>query len=488
MIVKEDSAEVQQPRNLVFAAYLRENKEITPIWGTDSISPDKMKVSNKYTDQLELCKFFANRDPIASDVITKQVDIAFNGYKPRRNNCTDEEYEIYSTVNDQIISTLKTFAREYLISGLLIPEISWKSVKGKELNLKGRPNKSFTLPDEIWLRDPSIIELKRSPIPNKIRVYMKIPIEDIYFIQNKGKYPDGTKDTELYKQILKDYPEYVKAILNNETYIPLPDAFVLRRQVDVGNIYPTPYLLPALESLQHKRNLKKMDYSIAARVISAIQLVKLGSDKFPLTEDDQPVIEELKTQMLWRGQQNNIERVFQLFGNHTLTLEWVFPPVDALLDEAKYYAVNNDILHALGMPSIITTGETTRSATSQAEFALLPPTEVLKALRKSLEPFLVYLYKEIQKANNFAHRPTPAFPPIKLYDPSKAATVGEKYYQNGIISGTGWAELGDFDWENEQILRKTEEDTLSELGIESQPQVPFSSPAIGGGGPKNCYS
>ena len=44
--------EVKQPRNLVFAAYLRENREVIPIWGTEGVSPDKMKVSNKYSDQL----------------------------------------------------------------------------------------------------------------------------------------------------------------------------------------------------------------------------------------------------------------------------------------------------------------------------------------------------------------------------------------------------------------------------------------------------
>lgn len=469
----------QPKKNLVFAAYLSNTREISPVWNNyGGMSPDKMRVSDNYSDQLELCKFFVNRDTIVIGVINKQVELAFNGYKPRRNNCTDEEYEVYSAINEQVLLALKTMAREYLISGLLVPEITWKTVKGKELNLKGRPNKGFNLPDEIWLRDPSTIELRRTPVPNKVRVFYKIPSEDVNFITSKGFYSDGTKDVELYQQLVRDYPDYVKRIRKGETAILLEDAFVLRRNPASGNIYPTPYLLPALESLQHKRNLKKMDYSIASRVISAIQKITLGNDKYPLTEDDQEVIDKLKEQMLWRGQEGNIERVFQLFGNHTLNIEWIYPDTSALLDANKYLAVNNDILHALGMPAIITTGETTRSATSQAEFALLPPTEVLKSLRKDLMPFLDHLYEEIQEANNFTHRPVPAFPPIRLYDPAKAAQSGEKYYQNGILSGETWADLGDFDYENEQILRKANDNLQSELGLTPGPQIPFSSPQI----------
>ena len=46
-------------------------------------------------------------------------------------------------------------------------------------------------------------------------------------------------------------------------------------------------MYPALEPLKHKRNIRRMDYSIASRVISAIQLIKLGNDDFPVTEDDE---------------------------------------------------------------------------------------------------------------------------------------------------------------------------------------------------------
>jgi len=130
--------------------------------------------------------------------------------------------------------------------------------------------------------------------------------------------------------------------------------------------YPIPYLYPGLESYKHKRNLRRMDYSIASRVISAILHVKAGSDEFPLTEDQQDVLDDLESKFHWREgiSPTDIERVFTLFTNHTIELNWVFPDVEALLNDKKYDAVNKDIILALGFPRILITGETERSFTS----------------------------------------------------------------------------------------------------------------------------
>jgi hypothetical protein len=468
-------------------SYATSEAELLPVWGSmggysSTRSPDKMKVSDNFPDQVILCRFFSKFDPLASGAINKQIELGFNGFRPKRGQCTEDEYAVYNHVRVVILEGLKTLAREYLISGLVVPEVTWEQLTGRELGLKGRPNRKYWVPQTIWVRDPNSIELKRTPVPTTARVYVKVSGDDAMFIRSKGTYPDGTKDVELYEQLVRDYPEYVKKVQAGENSILLEDAYLIRRNLTSDSLYPTPYLLPALESLQHKRNLKKMDYSIAARVISAIQKVTLGSDAFPLTEDDQPLLEELRKQMLWRNQPDNIERVFQLFGNHTLNIEWIHPDTKAMLDAGKYSAVNNDILYALGIPGIITSGETTKSATSQAEFALLPPTEVMRNLRDELLPYILYVFKEMAKKNGFAHFAIPAMPPIKLYDPAKLATMGEVFYNNGGLSKTTWVDLAGFDLENEIINRAEEDKMYEEYGVEPSPQVPYSSPQIGGGG------
>lgn len=479
-VIKEVDATEKKtnPKHYAVAA-IYEPKELSNLWGSsgNGLRPDKMGVSDKWSDQLALCRFFAKFDPIASGAINKIVEIGFNDIYIRKGLCTDEEFQVYLGSRDDILDSLQIAAREYLTSGLLVPEIAWEEVPGKELNIKNKPNKKYSLPESIWFRDPGIIDLKVSPIPSRVRVYIKIPSEDITFIKGKGKYSDGTEDKELYKQLLKDYPDYVKKVQNeNVTSVPLENAFVIRRNVESGNIYPTPYLLSAMESLMHKRNLKKMDYSIAARVTSAIQVIKLGSDTFPLTEDDQPVIDELRSQMLWRGLANNQERVFQLFGNHTLDISWVQPDVEALLNEGKYASVNNDILHALGLPNMIITGESSKSGSGSAEFIMLPPTEMIKSVRDAFISFLEFIVEKIKEKNNFRNLPVINFPPPKLYDPTKLATIGQVYYQNGVISKTTWAALGGFNFQEETLLIKDDSSMIEEMGLQDRPNVPYESP------------
>ena len=463
-----------------FAVNVIDTSKVTPDWLRDSGgNPDKLQVTEKYGDQLKQCRFYHNFDPIAAGVINKQVELAFNDYKPLRGDASDKEYAVYRSIDEVILEILKRAAEEYLVSGLVVPSIEWDRIKGKEIGVKGNANKTFMLPKSVWLREPEILNLKRTPVPTNVRVFITVPSDEVYFITNEGKYEDGTEDKELYKQLKRAAPEYVKKIQAGDTEIWLEDAFVIRRNVKPGQLFPVPYLLPALESLTHKRNLRKMDYAVAARVISAIQLVTMGSDAFPLTEDDVDVLDDLQAQMRWREKANNIERVFQLFGNHTLDIKWIYPDTKTLLDESKYASVNRDILYALGIPSIVTIGETERSATSQAEFALLPPIEVLRHLRHKLLPLVKYIYAEIKKRNKFKGMAIPSLGPVKLYDLNKMGELGKNLHDAGIISKStlaSWVGL-DFDYELEQ--RKREIDKMKEMGIDETPAVPFDSPNQG---------
>jgi len=433
---------------------------------------DKMIVPNKYADIVELCRFFYNHDGFAYTTVNKNVEIGINGYSLNQGTCSDKEYAIYKHVDDLMLGFLEEAAFEYLISGLVIPETEWGSVLGTEIDPKLR--KSYQLPINFWHRDPMSIDIKKTPIPNKLAVFVDVPEEDIQFILNKGVYSDGTEDTETYEELKKQYPSYVRDVRRGVKKFKLTDPVVIRRYPKSGSVWPTPYMLPAVELMMHKRNLRKMDYAIAARVISAIMLFRLGNDEYPLTEDDEDVIDDLKAQMLWRGMSGNQERVFQLFSNHTLEIDWIMPNVEALLDEGKYRSVNEDILIALGLPRIVVAGESARSGSSNAELAMLPPTNTIEAMREQLLEFPKAVYKEIQRRNGFKGIPEPYYPPIRLQNISELIEIGRGYYENGIISRTGWAEMGKIDFGVEMQRMALERDQMEELGLEEYAPVPFS--------------
>lgn len=225
-----------------------------------------------------------------------------------------------------------------------------------------------------------------------------------------------------------------------------------------------------------------MDYSIASRVISAIQLFKLGSDDFPVTEDQEETFEDLRKQMLHRYSQNeDIERVFQLFANHTLEIEWIMPPVEALLDETKYREVNDDIIFSLGFPRILITGETSRSGTSQAEYATMSPVRTMENIREKVLHVLSDIVYNIFEKNKFRGETKLKFAPINLVSFGELVEGLAKLYDTGNLSRTSFANAFDLDIDEEFRLKKEEKETMDELGLDEYPPQAFSPPAGGDG-------
>ena len=475
----EEIVEVKE-KKLFAAAFVPQYTGQNPIWHLNAASTDldKMQVPTEYHDRVAYCRFFYEHDGIAYTTINKQVEIGINGYHLNPGTCNDNELLVYESLNRLILQFLKDAALEFLLSGLVIPEVTWDNVSGRDIDPKFR--KSYRLPVDMWYRDPMSIRLRRTPLPNQVVVMVKVSDEDIFFIMNNGVFPDGTEDRETYRILVEQYPDYVREVKAGKLEFKLEDPLVLRRFSRSGTVWPTPYLQPALELFLHKRNLRCMDYAIAARTIGAIQLFRMGNDEFPLSEDDEDVVDNMRAQMRWRGMSGNTERVFQLFSNHTLEIDWITPDVKALLDEGKYRSVNEDILTALGLPRIIISGETLRSGSSNAEIAMIPPISSIKSMRGQLLEVPRKIYEQIREVNGFKGIPEPYYSPIVLQSPKDLAEMGQMYYQNGVISKTGWAQIGNFNFDTELLRMVMERDAMEELGIEERPDVPYSPQPNGG--------
>jgi len=445
----------------------------------DSTDVDKFHVEdlNKYKKVLELCRFFYQRDPLASTVVNKLIEIGITDLEFFSNGMKENEFRAFEAIKRDIQQFIEECALEYLLTGLVIPEIHYTAVKGKQLRDYGIKKKSaLTLPTDMWVRDSATITIKRSFVSSKSSYFVEVPDEIIFFIKNEGKYSTGEVDKDLYEQLLIMYPEFVKKVNNGETKILLDNPLVIERRRMSSETYPIPYLYPALESLKHKRNLRKMDYSIASRVISAIQLVKLGDKDFPLVEENEKQLEDLRTQMLWRDSSNkNVERVFQLFGNHTLNIEWVYPNVEALLSDSKYDSINKDILYAFGFPRILVTGEVEKTGTSDASYAMLSPIKTMDNIREKLEYFIQDIIDNIVDMNKFSKAPLFRFKPINLTDFSNFFEMLTKLYEQGNISRDSLVEVLGYNWTKEADKRLEEQNFIEVNGLEAFSPVPHSN-------------
>ena len=480
--VKEVVEEVtSQPTKLAKAAHQYSILENYNRTGSHPWTPqdiDKMDFTDKeWKEVIASCRFFYKHDPFVSTVINKVIDLAINDIIIREGDARKSVKSILDAIKVDLMIFLRSVALEYMLSGLVVPEMTFETINKSELHERGiKRFESLLLPTDMWIRDPASIVVKNPMIGGKKSYFVEIPKELRFFIQNKGKYENGDTDIKLYLEIKKAMPDFVRKIQKGDERILLDNPLVIQSRTITAEAYPIPYMFPALESLKHKRNLRRMDYSLASRVITAIMLIRIGDKDFPLTEDNEDQLDTLKQKMKWRetSGSKDMERIFQLFGNHTLDITWVFPDTKALLDDVKYRNVNQDISVALGFPRILITGETERTQTSDAEIATIAPLNTMERIRESIFPIVSRIIDTIVVENKLGGNPDVQFKPINMMAASAFVEGLVELYNSGNISRESFDAAFGFDLYEELNKRATEKELLDELDLDEFAPVPFS--------------
>lgn len=404
-----------------------------------------------YKECIKSCRFFYRRDPIASTVVNRIAEITATRLENKRKDAygnqtvPDEVFEVYNTVIRIIQPYIKTIILSYLIDGMALPQYEMVKVMGNRASDRlGRTR--YILPHGLWLRNADNIILKTTFFGGMPRAYLQIPKEDIAFIQNKGVWPDGRKDTQAYVDMLDRYPEYIAIIQDGADTIPFNDYIIFRNLIP-GNVYPIPYLEPALDPLNHKRYLKLMDKAIASRAIEAFRHVRVGSDEYPADDDD---ITATKDAL---NQKSQVDRVYNLFTNHTVNIDWVIPPLDALLSEGKYTEANADIFFAMGFPRILTVGETEKSNSADNKIASLGIVSTMNHIQKDIIEWIKNLYAQVAVENGFSKVPTPEFSAISLADTAQLIQYARDMVELEVVSRDKIAAFygTNFETESEQI-------------------------------------
>lgn len=448
-------------------------------WSPDDVDKLETYDIKKYHKTVDLCRFMYRKDPIGGTVLNKMVEIGITKLIFDKNKLSENEFRIFEAIKDKLQEFAESCALEYLISGLVIPEVRYGAMdKDTLFDLGIKKYQALTMPVSMWLRDPTTVKIK-SIMMDEPSYFVKIPDELVTFIMNKGKYGDGTKDEKLWEMLNTYYPEFIADVQDGKKEILLENDLIVRRRVLTDSPYPTPYLYGSLEAMKHKRNLRRMDYSIASRVITAIMLVKMGDKDFPITEEDQrdgnDPFQYIKDQMAWKNSsQRNIERIFQIFANHTLSIEWIFPNVEALLNDAKYKEVNQDIFFGLGFPRILTTGETERTQTSDPALATISPTETMKNMQEKILYIIKGIVREVAKSNGLKSTPIVRFDTINLHAYRDFVEAITKVYNTANLSRTEYSKIFGYNWEDEVNKRADEDKLMKELQVGEFAPQPFS--------------
>jgi mRNA-degrading endonuclease RelE of RelBE toxin-antitoxin system len=459
----------------------------TNPWTDPLRAKDKKVDYDEYVKLNSLCRFFYKSEPVVSTVVNKLVEIGINDLVFSRNGLSDNEFRLFAALKPRLLEFAEQMAQEFLLSGLVVPEIGFEKNKDKQFifSLGVKKYSSLTLPESMTLRDPSIIKIKTSWLGDKPSFFIKIPEEIIKFIKNKGKYADGKEDKELYESLLKQFPDFVKAVNKGDKELPLVNDNIIRRKYTADNPYPIPYISPSLDALQHKRKLRRMDYTLIDKIIGAILHVKIGSDEFPITDgpEDQEYIDELRTQLRMRANSDQLmERIFQLFTNHTVELNWIFPNAEILLNDKKYEDINQEILFGLGFPRTLITGEAAKTGTSDPEIATLAPVKTMENFRGKVIEVIRDICTETSLRNGFKSAPTVEFAKLNLYAFRDLLVGLEKLYNASALSRTDLARTLGYDFLDQLEKLDKENKELIKRGLPTVGPNPFGSPVNNQGG------
>lgn len=417
-----------------------------------------------YHELIELCRYFYKYDPIAGTVINRMSAMSVTLLRNRWKDHTDAEKIFWDKVAEKIRAFYKTVAIEYFVHGMVIPEYNLTPIMGKKFD-QSLGRKRLWFPTELWTRNVDNIIVKKKPAAQSRSIFIKIPQEDIDFVLGKGVWADGTEDKAAYQELIRDFPDYVAAINNSQTYFALPEVNPFMRHLVSYDDYPTPFLRNALQALKHKEDLKKMDRTIANRAINALRHVKIGSDEFPADTDDIAA-----AQTILAGADAAGDMVSNLYTNHTWEIDWILPPLDVLINDAKYSEPNSDIFLAMGFPRVLTVGETAKSNSSDSKIALLGPISTLSELRDVLTEWAVWLYAIIGEQNDMIP-PDPYLTPIPLQDITSLIQFSISARTEKAISRDTIAQLYGTTFEDEALKMKEEEEILKEYKLNQIPGV-----------------
>jgi hypothetical protein len=424
------------------------------------------------------CRFFYRNEPLVATTINKMIDIGINDLVFSKNGLTDNEFKVFLSLKSKLIEFAEAMALEFLLSGLVVPEVSYGKIKKEDIKDYGiKKYDSLVVPLSMWVRDPKSIKITTSILTDRPIYSVIIPADMIYFITNKGKYPDGKEDKVSFELLKKTYPEFVKLVLAGETEIVLENHNIIRRRYTTDNAYPIPYASASLDALKHKRKFRQMDYSLADKMIGAMLHVKMGSDLFPITdsEEDKKFVDDLRNQLRWRfDSKKDLERIFQLLTSHTVDVTWLLPDTKELLNIEKYSDINLEILYGLGFPRSLITGESAKSGTSDPELSMIGPVKTMENFRRKIIEVIKKICLEVAKENNFKNPPQVTFKQLNLHSFQDLLSGLSKLYETGGLSRQSYDDVLGYDFEDELDKRELEQGMIEKAGIPQVGLSPFS--------------
>lgn len=351
-------------------------------------------------------------------------------------------------------SFLKEVSDDYYLAGNSFIFKSYSQVSGSEIPDKRiRGTRGWRLPMNLYLLNPLYIEIPEAAIivGNK-QIWFKLDETNVEIIRQDPEGPQA-------KAILEGLPQEMQNQLIEEGKILLPPELVdhIKRKSKGYLAWGRPYLSKAFGAFARKKKLEALDEATIDGLINRITVFKVGMPN-PKDEND------------WRTWSKTRQQAFSahLRGlNPSNLLVWGpdidvidVGPKDSLLGfDQRYAQVDRDILKALGIPTVLISGE--GASADRSENVWVSISGLLEKLQNSRDQFQVWLEGvlwDILKVNELPtnNKPVIRWTRMNLRNEKELRDFVLALYDRGILPIETTVKEAKYDWEVIKAQRLTE--------------------------------
>ncbi len=337
------------------------------------------------------------------------------------------------------------FADEVI--GLPTVEEALVSEKPEKIGKETQKTKKGEIPWQYTFISASVVEKIGGEIGRFFggeRIALRIPVQLRRAILKKRK---NKAELEEIKRLPQEVVDAVKKSKKNDTLVGLDPSkmYVDYYQKDDWEDWGTPFLYGILEDIMLKEKMKLADLAALDGVINVTRVWKLGDHKEKILPTKAAV-----DRLLGILQENVGGGQKDIVWDSMISMEVEYPPIDKILGDEKYRAVNRDIMKGLGIPEALVGG--VDLATRNAETAFVQLKTLIERLQYVRGKCIRWLQNELAMVANamgFKTVPTISFENMSLRDEAAEKQLLIQLADRGIISDRAIHEIFGLDFETE---------------------------------------
>jgi hypothetical protein len=462
--------------------YLRNAREY-------ALAPD-----NDIHEQIKMANIMYYREGLVGTAIDIFVDYAstimeVTGIGDKEKDILTWWFENLNRDNNNMTTGMQGLINEmmleYWIAGNVFTFRVDQRIPSIELGSKNIRGQKIDLPMEVYLIDPLFIDIPEVPtIVGSKRLFLRLEEEVLNLLRSNS--------TES-QAILDGFPASIRSLIKRGVdSIPLPMDFVthIKRKGRGYQTWGVPYLTKVFGDYARKKKLQALDEATIDGLINQITIFKIGDPKD-------------ESRQTWDPRRLRAFASLLASPNHTNYLVWT-PDVEiessgpnaSILDfDKKYQQVDLSILRALGIPTILLSGEGAAAdrAEGNAYVALSALMEKIEACRTQVKQYVENVMFEILKANkdrgmdlNIRDKPKLRWAKPNLVNEQEFREFVLAMYDRGLLPVQTTLEEGRYNFDRIKRIKIQEvEEGVDGHPMEEiffRPDLPFSAPGEGAPG------